>query len=78
MNEFFKPPGVLGGLRPPKRRFCGPHWIFETNLKDLDLYAAHLKHPSGRRWALAFAYSRAWAVKDPTLLYASMVVGPFS
>jgi glycosyltransferase involved in cell wall biosynthesis len=42
---------------------------FELNLTDLDLYGAHLKHPSGRRLSLAAAYSGPWAVKDPRLCY---------
>ena len=42
---------------------------FELNLTDLDVYGAHLKHPSGLRISLAATYSGPWAVKDPRLCY---------
>lgn len=70
INErIFQAAGGSWWSPPTKEAILQATVDFETNLKDLDLYGAHLKHPSGRRRALAFAYSKAWAVKDPRLCY---------
>ena len=56
INErIFQAAGGSWWSPPTKEAILQATVDFETNLKDLDLYGAHLKHPSGRRRAFAFA-----------------------
>ncbi|MDC1022340.1 glycosyltransferase [Schleiferiaceae bacterium] len=70
VNErIFQAAGGSWWSPPTKEAILKAANDFETNLKDLDLYGAHLKHSSGRRFSLASAYKGPWAVKDPRLCY---------